>query len=161
MFSLFKKQSTSVAELLSSELYDETTFYKNFISDLEKCHSEVIIESPYITTNRMKILFPVFAKLVTKGIKIYIVTRNPIEHSDTTGLQTELEIQRLENAGIQVLLCDGNHHRKLAILDRDVLWEGSLNILSQTKSREIIRRIHSKELSLEMLNFLGLATIIL
>lgn len=35
--------------------------------------------------------------------------------------EAELEIQRFENAGIQVLLCDDNHHRKLAILDHEIL----------------------------------------
>jgi len=58
--------------------------------------------------------------------------------------------------GVQVLLCTGNHHRKLAILDRNILWEGSLNILSQRHSREIMRRIENEELSLEMFNFLKL-----
>lgn len=68
----------------------------------------------------------------------------------------EEEIQYFEALGVQVLLCVGNHHRKLAILDRKVLWEGSLNILSQTHSREIMRRIDSKELTIEMFNFLKL-----
>jgi hypothetical protein len=58
--------------------------------------------------------------------------------------------------GIQVLLCSGNDHRKLAIIDRKVLWEGSLNILSQTKSREIMRRIENETLALEMFEFLRL-----
>jgi len=58
--------------------------------------------------------------------------------------------------GVQVLLCVGNHHRKLAILDRKILWEGSLNILSQTHSREIMRRIDSSKLTGEMFKFLKL-----
>ena len=42
-------------------------------------------------------------------------------------------------------MCIGNHHRKLAILDRKVLWEGSLNILSQTRSREIRIKLIKEE----------------
>lgn len=150
------KKSSSNDELVTSELFDEKTFYKKFISDLQCCRSEVLIESPYISTSRMKKLFPVLAKLVSKGIKISIITRFPIEHSATLGLQAELEIQRFENSGIQVLLCSGNHHRKLAIIDREILWEGSLNILSQTYSREIMRRIYSKKIANDMLKFLNL-----
>jgi len=71
-------------------------------------------------------------------------------------LQSEDAIQRCETLGIQVLLCTGNHHRKLAILDRKILWEGSLNILSQTWSREIMRRIEGQELALQTFNFLKL-----
>ena len=82
------------------------------------------------------------------------MTRDPRQHSETLEEQSETEIQRFEALGVQVLLCTGNHHRKLAILDRQVLWEGSLNILSQHKSREIMRRIDNKEVATEMFDFL-------
>ena len=156
MFSIFRKQSSYGKEILQSELFDEKTFYKQFISDLQHCRSEVIIESPFITSNRMNVLFPILVKLISNGTKIYVITRNPLEHEGKYIFESELSIQRFENAGIQVLLCDGNHHRKLAVIDREILWEGSLNILSQTKSREIMRRINSKRIAVEMLNFLKL-----
>jgi hypothetical protein len=82
------------------------------------------------------------------------VTRDPKEHGETMEEQSESEIRRFEALGVQVLLCTGNHHRKLAILDRHVLWEGSLNILSQAKSRVIMRRIDNKEVATEMFTFL-------
>lgn len=147
---------TVTTALTSSRLFDETTFYQTFLQDLEKCQDEVIIESPYITCERMKTFDRFFRKLLKKGVKIYIITRDPREHSETLEQQSESEIQRFESIGIQVLLCTGNHHRKLAILDRSILWEGSLNILSQTYSREIMRRIESAEATMEMFNFLRL-----
>ncbi len=107
--------------MFNSSLYDEKTFYQTFLRDLEKCQSEVIIESPYITSERMKTFDRIFKKLLEKGIKIYVLTR----------------------------------------LDRNVLWEGSLNILSQTYSREIMRRIESEQLTLEMFNFLKLGRYII
>ncbi len=154
MFSLFKKDKPPVDRLMTSQLYNEKTFYKKFLNDLENCQEEVIIESPFITSSRMKVLFPILASLVDKGVKIYIVTRNPIEHDAKYALEAEYEIQRFENSGIQVLVCDGNHHRKLAIIDRQILWEGSLNILSQIKSREIMKRTDAKEAAMQMFTFL-------
>ncbi len=146
----------SLTPLLKSKLFDENTFYEAFIKDIKKCKEEVIIESPYITCNRMELLEPVFQKLVKHGVKVHIITRSPEEHSENLARQAELEISILEEMGIQVLLCPGNHHRKLAILDRKILWEGSLNILSQAYSREIMRRIESQELTIQMFNFLKL-----
>jgi len=35
--------------------------------------------------------------------------------------QSEDAISLFERIGVQVLLCIGNHHRKLAILDRKIL----------------------------------------
>lgn len=135
-------------------LHDETTFYGQFIDDLSKCKSEVIIESPFITSARMKMLYPVLEKLIKRGVKVYVVTRDPREHTEPYKEQSELAIQYFERLGVQALLCVGNHHRKLAILDRQILWEGSLNILSQIKSREIMKRTDAKETAMQMFDFL-------
>lgn len=143
--------------MLPSQLHDEKTFYQKFLLDLENCESEVIIESPYITCERMKTFDRIFEKLIKKDIKIYFITRDPKEHDQNLEGQSEEIISYCERIGIQILLCLGNHHRKLAILDRKVLWEGSLNILSQTYSREIMRRIEDKKLTMEMFNFLKLS----
>ena len=140
----------------NSSLYDEKTFYQTFLRDLEKCKEEVIIESPYITSGRMRTFDRLFEKLLKKGVKIYIITRNPKEHEEFMEPQSEETITWCETIGIQVLMCTGNDHRKLAMLDRKVLWEGSLNILSQTRSREMMRRIDNQESTMQMFNFLKL-----
>ena len=142
--------------MFNSTLYDEKTFYSIFIRDLEVCTEEVFIESPYITSKRAQQLIPIFNKLLSKGVRIYVMTRDPKEHDQNMEYQSEDSIRAFEVMGVQVLLCVGNHHRKLAILDRRILWEGSLNILSQTHSREIMRRIENKKLTEEMFNFLNL-----
>ncbi len=139
-----------------SKLFDERTFYQTFLEDLEKCRDEVIIESPFVTNQRMRTFDRIFRKLLKRGVKIYIITRDPKEHDEFMEPQSEEVINWCEIMGIQVLLCMGNHHRKLAIIDREVLWEGSLNILSQAQSREIMRRIEGKETAMQMFNFLKL-----
>ena len=64
-------------------------------------------------------------------------------------------IAELQEIGVKVLFTSG-HHRKLAIIDDLVLFEGSLNILSQSDSCEIMRRIEDKVSVLQMLRFIGL-----
>lgn len=144
----------------NSTLFDDKTFYQKFLNDLENCSQDVIIESPYITLERMKTFEAMFKRLLTKGVKIYILTRDPKEHNENLEVQSEAAINWCERVGIQVLLCRGNHHRKLAIIDKKLLWEGSLNILSQVYSREIMRRIDDKRLTLQMFEFLKLGKFI-
>jgi hypothetical protein len=43
MFSLRIRNEPPV-DLLESKLFNEDTFYPTFLKDLNKCHSEVIIE---------------------------------------------------------------------------------------------------------------------
>jgi len=146
--------------MFNSTLFDEKSFYDAFIRDLEGCRDEVLVESPYITTKRAEMLIPIFNNLLAKGVRIYVMTRDPKEHDENMEYQSEDAIRTFEIIGVQVLLCIGNHHRKLAILDRKTLWEGSLNILSQNKSREIMRRIESEELAIQMFEFLRLGRFI-
>lgn len=138
----------------STELYDEKTFYKAFLRDVDHATKEIIIESPFITSDRMKVLWPALRKAYARQIKIYIITRDPKDQSDGYEVQSEEEIRALEALGIQVFLCMGNHHRKVAIIDREILWEGSLNILSQRHSREIMRRLEGGGFAGEMFSFL-------
>lgn len=160
MFNLFFHPQSHQNELVSSKLFNEHTFYQAFLNDLKIREKEIIIESPYITNTRAQLFRPIFQDLLDKRVKIYIITRNPQEHEEWLAVQAEGEISEYEIMGVQVLLCAGNHHRKLAMLDRKILYEGSLNILSQAHSREIMRRIESKELTMQMFNFLKLGRVL-
>src|ERR1019366_2667140 len=81
MFRLLNRQATP-ADLLSSKLYDQNTFYPAFLKDLSNCHSEVIIECPFITSRRLKTLLPVLEKLKTRKVRIAINTRDPRTHGE-------------------------------------------------------------------------------
>ena len=141
--------------MYKSGLFDEKTFYRAFLADLEASKSEVIIESPFITSERMKKVYPSLCRLINRSVRVYVVTRDPREHSEGYDEQSEKEIQALEALGVQVFLCVGNHHRKLAIIDREILWEGSLNILSQIKSREFMRRLEGGGFAGDLFQFIG------
>lgn len=149
----FLSRSAALTELLTSKLYDETTFYDKFLRDLEKCQYEVIIESPFVTTRRLQALLPTLEKLKSRHVKITINTRGP-EDQDNVYLCSEARraLSTLQHTGIHVLYTAG-HHRKVAVLDRHILYEGSLNILSQNDSSEIMRRIESVQLAWQMARF--------
>jgi hypothetical protein len=68
--------------------------------------------------------------------------------------EAEASIALLQNIGVEILFT-GGHHRKLAIFDRTILWEGSLNILSQNDSCEVMRRMESEDLAKQMIAFIG------
>lgn len=140
--------------LLSSSLYDNTTFYKSFVKDLKDAQRSVLIESPFITTRRMNDLLPIFRTLRQQGVRIVVNTRNPEEHDSDYQQQALLAIFDMQELDITVLYTV-KHHRKLAIIDGEILWEGSLNILSQNDSCEIMRRTKSEYLSRQMLKFTG------
>jgi|SRR5258706_6634519 len=153
MISFFKKT-------FSSKLFTHENFYKKFILDLRNCRSEVIIESPYITASRMESFYPILIELISRKVQVHIVTRDPVDHDDEyMRNQATNEVLHCMELGIKVVLLKGYHHRKIAILDRSILWEGSLNILSYSYSQEIMRRIEDKDSANQMFNFLKLGEI--
>ncbi len=145
-----------VSDFEKSQLFSETDFYQNFINDLLNAKQEIVIDSPYITKERVRTFAPIFGHLIKKGINIFILTRQPKEHNTIMKYQAIDEIRNFEDIGITVLPFIGYVHRKLAIIDRNILWEGSLNILSQRDSHEIMRRFEGKETAQQMMTFLKL-----
>jgi hypothetical protein len=123
--------------------------------DLSGCISEAVIESPFITSNRVASLLPIFEKMRSRQVRITINTKHPSEHEAPFDAQAWGAIERMQDMGIQVLFT-GGHHRKLAIIDKEVLWEGSLNILSQNQSCEVMRRIASPGMAMQMVQFIKL-----
>ena len=145
----------SSSDLLTSQLYNEETFYRAFMRDLNSCICEAVIESPFITSNRVASLLPIFEKMRSRQVRITINTKHPSGHEAPFDAQAWAAIERMQDIGIQVLFT-GGHHRKLAIIDKEVLWEGSLNILSQSQSCEVMRRIASPGMAMQMVQFIEL-----
>ena len=149
----FNKHSSTTNELINSSLYDDNTFYARFAKDLKNCQSEVIIESPFITNRRLNLLMPALQKLKSRHVRVTINTRDPEAHDDeNTRSDARFALSKLQHIGVNVLFTSG-HHRKLAIIDRSILYEGSLNILSQNNSCEVMRRIESAQLAWQMIRF--------
>ena len=151
---MFKKlrRRTERRALLSSRLFDERTFDEAFFRDLERAKRSVIIESPFLTEHRTRYFASTFKGLIDRGVKVRINTRRPIDHGGEMRLQAEVAIGVMRKIGAKVCVYDDMRHRKLAIIDSCVLWEGSLNILSNGgRSREIMRRSVSHRLCRQIL----------
>lgn len=153
MLSILRRKTVRGNDLLTSKLFDEATFYNAFMDDLKYSRKSVIIESPYLTEKRALEFARLFKKLKKRGVSIRINTRNPRHHDKTLEIQAWKAIKVLKQYGARVYLCSDMRHRKLAIVDGCILWDGSLNILSQARSKEIMRRTNSPLLCKQMSSF--------
>lgn len=149
------KRSHLESNIITPQLYNELTFYKTFEHNLASCQKEIIIESPFLTKRRVLSLLPILQKAKARGVIIVINTRDPSEHDDYMKYEAEQAINFLLGLEITILFT-GKLHRKLAIIDRKILWEGSLNILSQNDSCEIMQKTDSKYHVQRIMDFTGL-----
>lgn len=115
----------------------------------------MVIESPFITKKRVDSLLPIITRLTASGVRIIVNTKPLEEHTALLYNQALQGIGLLQDVGVEVLMTVG-HHRKIAIIDDEILYEGSLNILSQNDSCEMMRKIKSRDEVKRMLRFIGL-----
>lgn len=155
MFNLSRNYRSSSPELITSQLFDQDKFYEAFSNDLRRARTRIVIESPFITMKRLNVLLPTLQRLRARNVRIIVNTKPLEEHEQLLYEQATQAIAVLQSIGVTVLMTVG-HHRKIAIVDEDILWEGSLNILSQNDSCEFMRRMQSAVLTQQMIRFISM-----
>ena len=104
-----------------TKLYNEDLFYSAFVKDIKRALSTIIIESPFITYRRGAYLLPEFVRALDRGVSITLNTRNPLEHEGLMKQQAQAVLHTFEEMGIK-LQYTSKLHRKLAIIDKIILW---------------------------------------
>lgn len=153
MFKRLFSSSFDTTELCTSRLFDNEIFNKAFIGDLRRANQNIYIESPFITRKRMGMLLTILRQARERGTQITVNTRPPSEHDGKYISRAYESVQDMQSIGITVLYTV-RHHRKIAIIDDEILWEGSLNILSQSDSCELMRRSVSSSLVRQMKEYI-------
>lgn len=125
-----------------STLYTAKNFFAAFFADLRRAEREVIIVSPFLAAKRAQQFFDLFKAKVARGIAVRVFAQTRREQQGDMFRQAEMVFDALTDAGVEIVERRGLH-QKLAIIDRAVAWEGSLNILSHSEGRteEHMRRI--------------------
>jgi hypothetical protein len=108
-----------------------------------------------MTLRRFRSLETVLEAAANRGVRVVVNTRDPDSHEPVMREQAIACLETLDELGAEVLYT-GGLHRKIAIVD-DVLWEGSLNILSQNDSCEMMRRTTSVDAVKQMIRFTKLS----
>ena len=139
-----------------TSLYNEVTFYPAFINDMLKAEKEVIIYSPFISKYRADFFKKTLSKLKRRNIDVFVFTRPIEEHEEYIQGEVRSAIQLYKEFGAQVTFLEGSIHEKVAIIDRKTLWAGSLNILSQKSSKEMMMRIANENSAAQVLSSLAL-----
>lgn len=137
-------------------LFNEKTFYSAFVSDILNAEKEVIIYCPFISKYRQEYFSNTLKKLRRKNIPVFIFTRPLEEHEYLLRSEISCALKGYEEMGVDIFYLSGSIQEKVAIIDRNILWEGSLNILSQRSSREIMHRILDEKHVTEVMLHLGI-----
>lgn len=137
-------------------LYNQTSFYSAFANDMLQAKEEVIIYSPFVSKYRADRFNRILNKLKDANITVFIFTRPLREYAPNQRTEVTEILGQYEETGAIIYYLSGYIHEKVAIIDRKILWEGSLNILSQRSSREMMRRITDTNSAAQVIRHLRL-----
>lgn len=127
-----------------ADVFNQITFYPKFIEDLNFAHSLVIIQSPFLRLKRIEKLLTTLERCRIRGVRICVFAQRPYKQTEKDESALFECDNLLSTLGVHVTYVP-LIHEKLATIDEDILWEGSLNILSQNYSKERMTRWVSKE----------------
>jgi len=148
-------QPAAFVDDLDSSIYSEKDFWPVFTADLLSAWESVVIMSPFVAMQRTGRLQNCFKTLLDRGVKIRLFTRPPSEQVGGLKEKAEKAIGLLQEMGIQVIQLS-KMHQKIAVIDRKITWEGSLNILSHHTSQEHMRRFAGPKTAEQLISYYNL-----
>lgn len=143
-------------ELQKLDLFNEKTFYRAFVRDMLEAEKEIVIYSPFVSKFRSEFFRKTLETLRRKNIAVFIFTRPLEEHDYLMRAEIKCALKDYEEMGAYIFYLQGSIHEKVAIIDRKILWEGSLNILSQRESKELMKRTANEDMAMQVMSYLGL-----
>ncbi len=131
-------------------IYNKNNFLTAYTNDIVNSQREVFIVSPFISKRRIDYMSEHFEHALSNNSKIIVVTRPVEEYREKDKFVLKQCFEVLENIGTQILF-KSNIHQKFAVIDKRIVWYGSINLLSFGNSEESIMRLESSNIANELL----------
>lgn len=129
-------------DIPANQIFDGRTYYKSMHRDFANAKSSVIVSSPrlyHVVNNKLVALLK---ELNAKGVETSIITSKEDD-----------QIQQLALAGLHVSVKSGLSLCSV-VIDRSVVWYGSVNVLGFSTEEDNIIRLKDINLAAELLGIL-------
>lgn len=110
-------------------LFDGPGFERAVRTDISHAKESTVLFSGFVTPVRVAALGDLFRLKISEGVAIRCVTRPPHLNGSLDQTQGEQALNMLESIGCVVDL-RAKIHEKIVLIDKEIVWNGSLNILS-------------------------------
>ncbi|MFG2079533.1 AAA domain-containing protein [Micromonospora tulbaghiae] len=129
-----------LAELLAQhvrveDIHDERTFYDVFADHIASARQSIWLWAPWSTT-RVRSVLPLLRAAVDRGVRITLFVRDPGDKVQRDpkhqGFLADLR------AALHTVIEVNVMHQKIVVIDEQITLLGSLNVLSQRWTREVM-----------------------
>lgn len=134
----------------ANAIYDIDSYADTYWRDIEETKTSVVISSPRLGTQKVNRIISELGKRQELGVKVTIVTWHPDAYKyGRDDVRMEL-MEKLRKAGFEVRLVEGSCEH-FAVIDKEIVWYGSMNFLSKEDAEDNLMRVCSKEIAAELL----------
>ena len=134
----------------ANAIYDIENYAEIYWSDLEEAKRAVIVSSPRLNNQKVNRIISVLGNRQELGVKVTIVTWHPDAYKyGRDDVRMEL-MERLRKAGFEIKLVEESCEH-YAVIDNELVWYGSMNLLSKEDAEDNLMRVCSKDIAAELL----------
>ena len=134
----------------ANAIYDIENYAETYWKDLEEANSAVVVSSPKLNNQKVDRIINMLGKRRELGVKVTIVTWHPDAYKyGKDDVRMEL-MERLRKAGFEIRLVEESCEH-YAVIDNEIVWYGSVNLLSKEDAEDNLMRICSKDIAAELL----------
>lgn len=134
----------------ANAIYDIENYAETYWKDLEEANSAVVVSSPRLNNQKVDRIIKMLGKRRELGVKVTIVTWHPDAYKyGKDDVRMEL-MERLRKAGFEIRLVEETCEH-YAVIDNEIVWYGSVNLLSKEDAEDNLMRVCSKDIAAELL----------
>ncbi|MDY3274433.1 MAG: DEAD/DEAH box helicase family protein, partial [Agathobacter sp.] len=130
----------------ANAIYDIENYAETYWKDLEEANSAVVVSSPRLNNQKVDRIINMLGKRRELGVKVTIVTWHPDAYKyGKDDVRMEL-MERLRKAGFEIRLVEESCEH-YAVIDNEIVWYGSVNLLSKEDAEDNLMRVCSKDIA--------------
>ena len=134
----------------ANAIYDMESYSDVFWKDIAEAKHDVIISSPTLNNEKVKRIILELENKQELGIKATVVTWHPdVYKYGRDDVRMDL-LERLRKAGFEIRFVEENCEH-FAVIDKEIVWYGSVNLLSKEDAEDNLMRVCSKDIAAELL----------
>ncbi|MCL2081797.1 MAG: DEAD/DEAH box helicase family protein [Oscillospiraceae bacterium] len=130
-------------------LYSQADYEPVYLRDISEAFDSVLVVCPSITLRRVAAFIKKLAPSGRRRTDINIITRPPSEYDEKTRELVKEAFSLLAESGVKVISRNGLT-QKYTVIDKSIVWYGSISFLGYIGGDEIVMRLQNRELAEEL-----------
>lgn len=134
----------------TNAIFDSISYRDVYWNDLLRSKREIVISSPVISFRKIDELLKNLGDKQDQGIKITVITWNPDAYGYGDASYWSMLQEQMRTSGIEIQTAE-DYCEHYCIIDRKIVWYGSMNFLGKEDADDNLMRICSESVASELM----------